>query len=237
MSSKIPHTFLESSEATVNVSYTDFASGTGIVQFFLGNTASANRLSENAFYSDDRFIKSTVITTATPTLVLDEDFDATFLRPVIIDGQAIFSLGIAMANDEDASFNVYAVIKVRSWDGTTETDIVSVSGVATPKNWQPGAAIQKGFTSHTLNVDIPRTTFKIGESLRITVELWSASNGTGDIQLALGVDPQNRTGAYPGNQDQDQWGDFISGDQPLDVSAIGGAFANSSAHIPFKIDI
>ena len=231
----VPVTFRDQRERQlVNYSFINFASGSGVVKFFLGQTANGNRLSENAFYSNQLFIMSSVSTSGSFVKVLDEDFDTEFLRPVTIDGTGVIDLGMGMKNDEtNDDMRIYAIVKIRKWDGSTETDLATFSGSSNPIIWNADTLQTQRFASHSLSGDIPKTSFKIGESLRVTTEIWVMSNGTADIQIALGVDPKNRTKVYP----KIKGNNYSEGDEEVDLSTMTGAFTNSSASIPFRVDI
>ena len=225
---------IPSEAAIASYSFSSFASGSGVVKFFLGQTANGNRLSENAFYSNLIFIMSSVTTSGSFVKVLDEDFDTEFLRPVTIDGTGVIDLGMGMKNDEtNDDMRIYAIVKIRKWDGSTETDLATFSGSSNPVLWNADTSTTQRFASHSLSGDIPKTSFKIGESLRVTTEIWVKSNGTADIQIALGVDPKNRTKVYP----KIKGNNYSEGDDEVDLSTITGAFTNSSASIPFRVDI
>lgn len=229
MANRIPHHFLEQPPETINVSFTDFATGKGIVDFFFGTVGGANRLSETAWYSDLIFKPGTVSTSGTSNQSLDEDFDVDFNKSVTIEGDALATICYAMDNDEaGGGFEVFPIIKIRKWDGSTETDIVSVTGVT--KTFDMGANVNLAGISSVI-LKIPKTTFKKGESLRVTVELWQKSNGTSDLETVFLCDPKGRLTHNMDNLLQARWG---HNSNIFDISTLTGAVSTSKIQIPFK---
>lgn len=228
--------YRNSPPAAINVDFTEFNTGTGYVEFFLGKTNSENRMSNVAFYSDGVFIISSTTTSDTPVQVMDQDFDADFNRTVILEGEAIANLGIALGNDEDATdtFKIYAIAKLRKYDGSTETEIASATGTA--RTWNPGAAQQQSFMNQTLNITVPKTTIIAGDSLRLTVEIWLESNGTADIASALCIDPKGRQLDYP-EMDGDSWSGGVGSNAAIDISTTTNSFSTSSILVPIKMDL
>lgn len=233
---KIPRNFLEGGDAVVNMSFTEFSSGKGIVEFFLGTISGANilpnRLSNNEFYSDKVFNLGTTSTSQTYIKAIDLDYDADFLRPMIIEGQAIFNLPLGLGNDEAGTFIFYPHVRVRKWDGTNETEIADMSGAVIVL--APGAINQKVFHSRSIALDIPRTKIRKNESLRLTIEVWAKNtDGTSDYQVAFLSDPQNRLVRLPTGYET--W--VVGSGGNCDFSSTTGAFSKASVQIPFKIDL
>lgn len=106
------------------------------------------------------------------TSAIDIDFDLEeFKLPIIIKGTSIFRCSIA-TDTALGSGEITVTFKVRKWDGSTETDLVSVSSVAST----PSSNKEKGYI---LTADIPQTSFKKGEILRVSVGVAFAGNDCG----------------------------------------------------------
>ena len=48
MANRIPHHFLEAPKETLSVSFSDFATGKGVIELFLGQVSDGNRMSPTA---------------------------------------------------------------------------------------------------------------------------------------------------------------------------------------------
>lgn len=229
MAERLPNHFLESADAGVNVDFIDLVSGKGMVQFFMGRTASGYRLSTTAFYSKSIFTLSDPHSEQTYTKFQDIDYDADFKRGVTIDGVAIFSIPMAVTSSQALNVSNYAYVRVRKWDGTTETEIASISGQVFLSNL---GATEKEIMVDGIEITIPRTSFKAGESLRITTELYAFQNGGGTgFGVAFCHDPKGRL--VNAHEDMEKWNDGVV----MDFSSTTSATTIATALIPFKVDI
>jgi len=232
MANRIPHHFLEAPKETINVSFTDTATGAGILELFFANTATENRLTQTSLYSHKPFIMSSTSTSGSYTQLMDKDFDLDFKKSATIEGEALFSLGLLCSNDEEYNdMKVYSDIIVKKWDGTTETTIATYTGSSNVINYETGSVQNIIFNNYTANLDLPKTTFKSGESLRITIHLYGQSNGTSDLQIAFCCDPKGRVSENENDKDL-SWsaiGGAVSG------TGLTGIFTNSTALIPFRV--
>jgi hypothetical protein len=105
------------------------------------------------------------------------------------------------------------IIKIRKWDGSSETDLVSVQ---TETLSQAGVGAESTGI-FALEAVIPSTNFKIGETLRTTVEIWGSQPGAAVSGfIYIGTDPKDRTKTVGGT------------DMDTTVSKI---------QIPYKIDL
>jgi len=236
----VPVTFRDQRERQlVNYDYTDFASGRGIVEFFLGQVAGSNILSQKAFYADKINFVGTATSGTTDTKSVDEDFDAKFEKPVTVEGDALFNIAIGGTGDTNNwEGEIYAKIIVRKWDGSTETDLITSQGTTfvIENIGQDNVMLLMTATKAT----IPKTSFKIGESLRVSVEIWAKrTSASGSIQPALVADPTGRT--INTLQNVEEW-TIGTADRDIDYTTLtspsqGTAITVSKAQIPFRIDI
>lgn len=171
---QVPQTFSQlPPSAIASYDYTDIAENTGIVKFYLYSSETSAgttyHLSTNDVYSDD--INRQFATAS------DEDFDLSqFSLPKTIKGTGIANIAYRI---DGASGSAYIICRVRKWDGSSETTLVSVQS--------PTIAIgNQGVWNFPLV--IPQTHFKKGDILRFTIEGYQ--NGAGVAEI--GIDPKNR---------------------------------------------
>lgn len=217
----IPAVYRKSSEGAVaSYDYYDFAEGTGIKMFYGASQAISGAttyfLTENAVYSKVIETGGDNATHADYTLVSDIDFDlAPFNMPKTIGGKALFNFfQKAYSGGVCSGANL---IRVRKWNGTTETEIASV--------WTDGLTNIDG--THRYNfvlapLTIPDTHFKRGEQLRVTVQQYLMAV-TNAATIVIGTDPQNRDGAV----------NYIV----PSTDAAPTSTTQFKCYIPFKIDI
>ena len=152
---------------------------------------------------------------------VDNDFDIEFGENRTIEGEAIINgtlvLGKAPATGGNVGFWKIEVL-IRKWDGSTETEIAS----ATTTELQPTiTAADSPFPfKWGVNIDIPKTTIKKGESLRITT-LFKSRNWTSPA-------PDFTFPHSPSNQAYDD----VAGVDYLDWGSIGSVL---KCFIPFKV--
>lgn len=224
MASKIPHNFLESGEAAIaSYDYFDIEENTGVI-IFLGaltedNAVKTYYLSRTSAYSSEVFTEGTG--SGGVEKVLDIDFDIAFALPKNVKGKLRVLIPVVVGDETTVSKNgtVYAVVKVRHWDGSSETEVAS--NTKSKVTTDPGSL---DTTQDVLNVEVDVATvkhFKKDETLRITVEIWAATQGGNNIRLALMHDPKDRLPVlYTAGADV---ADFIT--------------SIMEVHVPFRLDL
>lgn len=212
--------FPPSRELNVNFNWVDVSSGTGYVLF----DGYASPLAAGTEYvlipstiADDVTSVATVgnglTTTIDPAVsgVMAKrgeiDFDmSVFNIPQTVRGDVYVRAPSTGTISGAGTRTVKLIVKFRKWDGVTETDIAS------------GETANQNFSSHvtfgqTVKIVVPRTLFKKGETLRITVEYWG----------------QDVVGTFA----------YTAGHNPRDTA--GGSFnvneSRLSAAIPFEVNI
>jgi len=99
-----------------------------------------------------------------PTNALDLDFNTSELQlPVILKGEAKVKIGIG-ADSANQVANCTITAKLRKWDGSSETEIVSVSSNTATLT----ANIEY---SETFSLSVPLTLIKKGEQIRLTIQI------------------------------------------------------------------
>jgi len=124
------------------------------------------------------------------TKVIDVDFDtSTFKKARTIRGKAYFKIPIGTWGHTLAGSAItalYFIAKVRKWNGSTETEIISVQS---PSAYTINEIDIKSYMASS--VDIPETTIAINEQIRLTVEVYLDTTTDSAVGVGLGHDPQN----------------------------------------------
>ena len=179
----LPVVYRKAPLAIATYSFSEIVDGTGVVTFN-GSRISVDSTSANDEYIliTDSILPSVVSTVMAPG---DLDFDVQFRATKTIEGFAFFVLPIH-ANDKHTTPSV----EVIHYDGTTETTLVAETSMP------PVTAGGNKYEDRVLKVEIPRTKFVIGDTLRITVRTVLAG-GAGTAELFH--DPAGRTGTFSGS--------------------------------------
>lgn len=183
---QIPVTYpIQPSEATASFDYADIQEGTGITVYNLARTeisggTQAGILTRNSLYSTDMEVSGSSANGQSSDL----DYDVVFQRPQNVQGTAFANIPHKIVGTAVQS---YFILRLRKWDGATETNIVS----ATSKVITGGAAATT--TVQLVPLVVPLTHFKKDETLRFTVELWGNNAGG---TWGYGIDPKNRTESW-----------------------------------------
>ena len=208
---------LPSESAVASYNYTDMAEGTGVTMFYLAATNGDNILTPNQIYSDV-IEYSTGAHNLTPDFVknMDVDYDlSAFNSPRTVKGTAYINFTFHQWKSGEAVVTSKFTIKVRKWDGVTETEI----GNATTAELSSLTAGQYILTA--LAIPLTQTHFGIGDVLRVTIEGYDKEAAPRDSTniLIVGQDPMNRDGTYI----------IPSTDNPVSIT-------QNKIWIPFKIE-
>ena len=214
----IPVKYLKSAESAIaSYSYADIADGTGNIVFYGYDYNESGvkyyRLTQTAIFSQD--IETTgdgfAAGVTGDNKSLDLDFDVTLNSPRIIKGDAKV---IASFNNKITGGVMDAALlyKFRKWDGAAETFLASGSSMRISNNT---------VDTVTTIINIPRTHFKKGETIRLTVEDWSLAKQAGFAAsgTTLTHDPKDRDGTV-----------IIPSTDATDTSKL-------EVHIPFVLDL
>lgn len=184
--------FSTSSQAAINYDYFDISEGTGIVVYqgyaHRETTTTSYGLTTQSLYSNT--ILSSTGTTGGWLKELDLDFDLSYNLPKDLRGKlkAMFTMGGGQPGVQNVE--TYVIVKVRKWDGSTETEIANSQS----ETFESDADYQ--FKTCNVEVDLGSIQhFKRGETLRITIEVWARASGAGGagIETYFFHDPKNRT--------------------------------------------
>lgn len=190
MADLLPTNFPAPQEAALaSYNYTDVAEGTGLIVYY--GWAHEDSVGKKYALTTDSGLKSryqeqsvTLSNGSAFVKEFDLDFDLPSLNiPRTLRGTALFNAPILIAASGESA---YIIAKVRKYDGTTETDLVTA---------QSGTFLADAGTANTTIIlawtgVIPKTNFKRGETIRVTLEYY----GKGTNTFAIGHDPANRDG-------------------------------------------
>ena len=204
----LPNKFRNESERVIaSYDYTDLAAATGFIKYYGSNTADNSSknyiLNTNATFSNDLFTEVNVGGTTGYEKGPDLDFDlAAFTMPQTIKGDALVVATMGFRNATSTyTANSYIIARVRKWDGSSETEIAS-SQSETYTESTHGDEVSK---TKSLTITIPQTQFKVGDVLRLTIEVWGDSADPNNLLLGLTHSPQNLEGSQikPSTQDSE----------------------------------
>lgn len=195
MAERVPGNFLRSSPQNIaSYDFFELAKGTGSVVLYAGLVNNSLKLSNLQWYSERVKISTedgggAFKTDATFTKHLDKDFDIELERPLIIEGEAIVNATITIRCNAAAEHEAYFIAKARKVSGGTETDLDTTQGQTFYFN-ETGASNKSKEMSIDLN--IPRTKFRTGDTLRLTIEVWGKELSGAGAHYGFGCDPQDR---------------------------------------------
>ena len=205
---------LPSESAVASYNYTDIAEGTGVTMFYLAATHGDNILTPNQIYSEviEHSTGAHILTTDF-VKNMDVDYDlSAFNSPRTVKGTAYINFTGHIWKSGTAVVTAKFTIKVRKWDGTTETEI----GNATTAEITDAA----GYKLTALAIPLTQTHFAIGDILRVTIEGYDKEAAPDSTNiLIVGQDPMNRDGTYI----------IPSTDNPVSIT-------QAKIWIPFKIE-
>lgn len=153
--------------------YADFLPGVNWEKYYYGDDDTVTTrnliLFPSAFTAGSGgTLAATAIPSTSYTKEYDKSFDLTIKGERIIGGDFLSEIKMYTAAEGGGiSVSYYVIIKIIHYDGTTETTLVTVQGL---EHTRTGG---NGDTTDTLTGTITSKHFKIGDILRVTVELWA----------------------------------------------------------------
>lgn len=182
--------FTTAAPAIKSYAYTDLAEGTGIQPFYLysseTSTGTTYHLTGTIAYSDDIYRSCNGVTGTT-----DDDYDLTgFSLPKTIEGTASLIIPWAFAySGSSGSGSGYMVCKIRHWDGTTETDLATVTSPTI--TIAALAAAKNGVWNFPMPISLKQ--FQAGEVLRVNIAMTVSGTEAVNASMSYGIDPKART--------------------------------------------
>lgn len=201
----------------ITFDFFDIISGTGIKKLYAGDVNSSSAGTPGTYILQASQSYSDVGSTdGGNNGTLDIDFDILINRPITIEGEGIINVPALLFNTgANATLSPTITARVRKWDGSTETTLVSGTTIITSLVSQDDVVYEMG----AIKVNIPKTLFKKGETLRLTIE--SASPGA-NHSIVIAHDGLSRIGV------------------PSDSITLTGTWEESTAltmQLPIAIDI
>jgi hypothetical protein len=169
----------------INIDLQDALENQSYLTLFGGKTADRTLLSSIAFYSNE-LNQTTIPGAATAN---DVDFDQDINITTRIEGRGFVTVPLfhVAGNSGPLAVNTTLTVKLRHWDGASETEIVSENATANPAaNVAQNALLGQVWT---VDFDIPNTLFNRGDTLRITVETTAPQ---ADSEIIICHDPKDR---------------------------------------------
>ena len=200
-------------------SFTDLATGQGYVRYFAATGTDENILTTNVVLSNEiQTVVSFASLSSTPALAIDLDFDIEFKVPQTIEGKAIVNVTIGTESESGGtSTNTFIIAKIRKVSGGVETDLAENQSDTLQAS---DAAIETKVM--LIEIEVPKTAFKIGDILRLTIEQWhfGLAGGTSNGDTGFAHDPKARvsdTEAPLGKVIQDGFPTTLTCDVPFRV--------------------
>lgn len=188
---RVPQNFLNTGETIIrSVNFVEYFSGTGIVQGFLGKTADRYLGATNAFYPNH----TDSYTDPGSNTANDIDFDFKVEKNVTLQGRMIVTIPMVFTHVvTSGAVATTLTVYLRKWDGSSETAIVSENG---SYSQDVGTGERDGVVA-TVDMEVPRTSFKKGEYIRVTVV--TTAPGSANHRIIIVHDPTEET--YAGQND------------------------------------
>lgn len=210
--------FIRGGEGSVaSYNWTDIGEGTGMVNFYgmLTNTLGTSdtpKLTQTTGYSSEVYLNGLLDTPADNAVFIDADFDLSpFNLPKVMGGTALFRCSFSYAHTFGGGSSGYGNLKIiiRKVSGGVETDLVSEESDQVGLTGTTGTA----YARCVMPLVIPLTSFKKGDTLRVTVQALSYGGASG------------------GNEAMRIWCD------PLNATITSVPFTQMKVEIPFRIDL
>ena len=158
-------------------SYDEIISATGYITLYLSHDSA---IAPFRFYTETVYLAGSYSCTvgSTTDQSHDMDFDLAINKPLNIRGKAYINIPCYISAST-GGVDMHAEVTIKSWDGASETIIAT------------GSSLQSNYASGqrqmTVIVDVPLTTIKAGETLRVTITVDQDRNANGDNSGTLYV--------------------------------------------------
>ena len=194
--------FTTAKQSIISYDSVDIASGTAVTAFYAFRSTDDSGVDYH-LTTDTSVLASEVDYSTVPTNTsvfekkMDLDYDlTTAVLPQTLQGTATinFPLRCGGAGSGGLRANAYVIVKIRKWNGTTETEIANVqTETLTPTT-------DDVIKSLRVRITIPKTIIAAGENISVTMEVWakkfSGGGNRASIYVAIAADPANRDGTF-----------------------------------------
>jgi hypothetical protein len=187
----LPEVYRKSGQELVNYDFSDVANGVGFILLYGSATTDSVGVD---------YVLNRSVTTSRPLYVypragwstptaIDEDFDITVTKDMIIQGIATINIKFGQIGaGSGAAINEYVVCKLRKYSGTTETEVASVQT-------ETGSFTGAGTIRTQLQMDVPKTHYKVGDILRLTV-IVTVSSSLASLAPHIMCDPETSADTF-----------------------------------------
>ncbi len=189
----VPRVYRGGGEVIQSFDFTDVISGAAIEQFTLGTTKQDTTetfvLGTNDFYSDTVEHSVNVGGAVTPAVKqFDHDYDILVNIPRVMKGTALVNIPHSISAGA-ATAETYIIVKIRKYSAAAvETDIAQGQ---TSTITAAGGGTQK---IQAVQIVVPRTNFAVGDTIRLTIEVWVENTSGAAEDIAYAHSPKNRDG-------------------------------------------
>jgi len=188
----IPIIYRKAGPSTSNYNFYDVMSGTGYVEFIGGMAGATYILSNAEYYSEWLTTTGDLTGHAASTKVIDVDFDVLINKATTLQGIGILNIPYLVTADGAVTVNAYVKAKIRKVpSGGAEAEIATSSSSRSITDDAGGTTYAIGGCS----VVIPSTTFKPGDTLRVTIEGYGDTTA-GNSFMRIAHDPKDRKSGY-----------------------------------------
>ena len=213
----------------------DVIEGVSFVKFYGGGLADSGgikyKLSRDVFFCsttttsiNQKFTRVITNNEGSFTKKADLDFDSSDLNiPTILYGAMLVNVPVSNRGTGTSDTSAYLVATLRKVAvGGAESDIATATSCTLNSATDVyGLAGGNPNTYFSFNVDVPKTSFRVGEKMRITIELWTKYNSGTNSSWTIAHNPQGEAiAAHTG-----------------DESGFGAGYTRMEFSIPFKIDL
>lgn len=218
MADTLPLTFpIPSGGSIASYNYVDIAEGTGISIFYAAGAQDSTGvkyiLTRENLNSEISEVYAS-IPASDPVKINDLDFDLSYFNtPKIIKGKGYISIPTLCVNSSGSTVDYYFIVTIRKVISGVESDIVAVTSatITTPVSGSDRMML--------IPFTVPKTYYKRGEVLRVTIEYWAGGNG-GTTAGGFAFDP---AGNYTASV-------YTAG-------SINVKTSRTSIYIPFELDL
>lgn len=188
----MPINFPEPPErAIASYDWVDVASGTGLVKFNLAQETDTGGTgyfltNSNSLYSDN----SSFSADTGGAWSSDYNFDITFVKPLTIEGDCYIQIAYGAGGGGDNK-SISCKWEIVHYDGSTETNLATGEAPAASCT---GASCNIADGVWLCLAPVAKTTFKVGETLRLTLNIKSSEDGTCTCDIY--TDPADRSGLH-----------------------------------------
>ena len=194
----IPDTFgIRGERVVASYDFIDFIEGTGVITYYSGSGLNDSATEEfilksNTFYSNTIFVEGAITNTAW-AIAFEKNYDLSPLNlPLTIKGTASVIISWAVFGHGSTTMDGYLKSKLIKVSDAGETIIGT--GKTGEINIVTSAAWEE--TTSTMILNLTQTHFKIGDTIRLSIEGWARTGQGGQNgKIGWGQDPINRDSA------------------------------------------